>query len=321
MAQPSSDATWYVNSAAGEWTTAPLAGVMAFHRTLPGYEPTQLVELPGLAAELGVARLFVKDESSRLGLPAFKILGAAYAVSRALSGRFGIIDRALPLEELRRLICMQGSVELIAATDGNHGRAVARVARLIGARAHIFYPSSLTAEAKRAIASEQAETTELTADYDGVVSAAAEATSAAGEDALLIQDMSWPGYEQVPEWIVDGYSTLFEEAGNQLAERGIDAPDLIALPVGVGSLLHAAVRHYRSRMATLRPAVLSVEPVNAPAIMRSLQAGRRLTVQTHPTIMAGLNCGTPSEIAWPYIEAGLDAAVIVTEEQAAAAVH
>lgn len=321
MTEQGTDAGWYVNPDAREWTTTRLGGVTDFHRTLPGYQPTPLVELPGFAAELGVGRLFVKDESSRLGLPAFKILGAAYAVSRALSARFGAVDRALPLEELRRLIAEHGLVELIAATDGNHGRAVAYTARLAGARSHIFFPSSLTAEAKSAIAAEHAETTELLADYDGIVRAAAEAAKAGGEDALLIQDTSWPGYEQVPQWIVEGYSTLFEEADQQLADLGIDAADLIAVPVGVGSLLHAAVRHYRSRTTRPSPAVLSVEPVNAPAIITSLQAGRRLTVPTHPTIMAGLNCGTPSEIAWPYLVAGLDAAVTVTEEEAAVAVH
>jgi diaminopropionate ammonia-lyase len=307
---------WYENPAARTWRCTSVTGVQRFHESLPGYAPTRLVEVPALATELGAGRVFVKEESARLGLPAFKILGAAYAVSRALSARFGAGDRALSLDELRVLVAEHGPVTLFAATDGNHGRAVAHVARLIGTPSHIFVPTCLSAAARAGISTEGARITAAAIDYDEVVVAARDA--AAEGDALLVQDTSWPGYEQVPQWIVDGYSTLFTEAGAQLAAAGVTSPDLVAVPVGVGSLAQAAVRHYR---AGAGPVLLSVEAANAPAIIASLQAGRPLSVPTRQTIMAGLNCGTPSHGAWPYLSSGLDAAVTVTDEQAATAVH
>ncbi|MDA8368269.1 MAG: diaminopropionate ammonia-lyase [Nocardiopsaceae bacterium] len=311
------------NSAARGWRTDRIRGVSAFHENLPGYQRTRLVEVPALAAELGVGRVVVKEESSRLGLPAFKMLGAVYAISRALSARFGEPDRALSLEELRRAIAAHGPVELFAATDGNHGRAVAHTARLLGLPARIWFPDTLTGEAKDAIAGENAQTVELALAYDEVVAAAARAAHEAGESALLIQDTAWPGYQDIPQWIVDGYSTLFVEADAQLAELGIDRVDLVAVPVGVGSLAQAAVRHYRSTAAPRKvpPVVLSVEAAAAPAIVTSLHADRPVSVPTGRTVMSGLNCGTPSEIAWPILHAGLDAAVTVEEDEAINAAH
>ena len=313
-------ATWYVNPPARSWRSTPITDdVLGFHRTLPGYQQTRTVDLPTLAQELGVGKVFVKDESSRLGLPAFKILGAAYAVSRAVSARFGVTDRALPLDELRTRVASAVPVTLYAATDGNHGRAVARVARLIGLPAHIFFPATLTPEATAAIVGEGATTTELDIQYDDVVEAAMTAAKTDGKAALLVQDTSWPGYEEVPQWIVDGYSTLFAEADGQLAAQGIDHVDLVVVPVGVGSLAQAAVRHYRG--VAHPPVVLSVEAENAPAVIESLLAGKAIQVPTSFTIMSGLNCGTPSENAWPYLLSGVDAAVTVSDTDAGRAVR
>ncbi len=141
--------------------------------------------------------------------------------------------------------------------------------------------------------------------YDAAVAAAADA---ARGDSLLIQDSAWPGYEVIPQYIVDGYSTLFRE---------IDAePDLVVVPMGVGSIAQAAVTHYRSGPVT--PSVLGVEPASAACVIASLQAGELVTVPTDETVMAGLNCGTPSSLAWPVLRAGLDAAVTVEESEAPA---
>ena len=311
----------YWNPAARDWRTDRLAGIAAFHESLPGYRRTRLVDVPDLAVELGVGRVVVKEESSRLGLPAFKILGAAYAISRALSARFGSPERALTLDELREAIAIAPGPppRLIAATDGNHGRAVARTARLLGLPAQIWFPDTLSSEAKDAIDAEGAETVELAVEYDDVVDAATRAAQDAGLDSILIQDTAWPGYEQVPQWIVDGYSTLFEEADAQLAELGVSSIDLVAVPVGVGSLAQAAVRHYRS--GAVAPIVLSVEAAAAPPIIESLRAGEPVSVSTRFTVMSGLNCGTVSANAWPILHAGLDAAVTVGEDDAIRAVH
>ncbi|MCX5387097.1 diaminopropionate ammonia-lyase [Streptomyces sp. NBC_00083] len=297
---------WSARTGARTWRCGPApAEVRDFHAALPGYAATPLVELPSLAAELGLGRVFVKDESSRLGLPAFKVLGASWAVRRVLAERDASGEG-------------EGPVTLVTATDGNHGRAVARVARLLGQNARVFVPRGVHPRAVSAIASEGASVTEVAGPYDDAVRLAAQAAAEPG--AVLVQDTAWPGYERIPGWIVEGYSTLCTEIDEQLAARGAGAgPDLVAVPVGVGSLAQAVVTHYRSRPSGHAPALLSVEPEAAACVLRSLTRGAPVSVTTGDTAMAGLNCGTPSSIAWPYLRDGLDAAVAVSDAAASRA--
>ncbi|MGK5642949.1 diaminopropionate ammonia-lyase [Streptomyces sp. URMC 126] len=299
--------SWYARPAARAWSCAPApAGVRDFHAALPGYAPTPLTELPELAAEFGVGRVFVKDESSRLGLPAFKALGAFWAVRNIVAERAAEGRDAAPLT-------------LVTATDGNHGRALARAARDNGLRARVFVPSGVHPAAVAAIAGEGAEVVRVAGPYDDAVRRAAEAARAA--DTVLVQDTAWPGYERIPGWIVEGYSTLFAEIDEQLAAAGAGAPGLVTVPVGVGSLAQAAVTHYRAGRpaAGPAPALLAVEPEAAPSLLASLTRGEPVTIATGETAMAGLNCGTPSALAWPFLRDGLDAAVAVTEAGAARA--
>ncbi|BBX38362.1 diaminopropionate ammonia-lyase [Mycolicibacterium mageritense DSM 44476 = CIP 104973] len=268
-----------------------------FHSNLPDYAVTPLVSLPTVAEGLGLAAVLVKDESLRLGLPAFKMLGASWAVHRALQSS----DRERP--------------RLVTATDGNHGRAVARMAKLTGLPATIVVPQGVSERAIEAIRTEGAEVRVLDLPYDDAVRAAA-ALADADADALLVQDTSWPGYEDVPQWIVDGYATLFDEAADQAAELGTGV-DLIVVPAGVGSLAHAAVTFGRSHPDCR---VVSVEPDVADCVRASLAAGTLTTVPTGQTSMAGLNCGTPSYLAWPDLEKGLAGAVVVDEDAATQAV-
>jgi len=279
---------------------------------------TPLIDDPSLATGLAVGRVLVKDESSRLGLPSFKALGASWAVHQLLVNGAGAA--ALPgphgLPALRALAAARPGLVLVTATDGNHGRAVARMARLIGAAARVFVPAAVTAQAAAAIAAEGAEVVTVPCDYDEAVAAAARwARERPG--AALLQDTSWPGYEQVPGWIAEGYATLFAELDEQL--RGAGPPDLLVVPVGVGSLAQAAVAHYRGSRRT-GTALLAVEPDTAACALASLQAGRPVTVPAGNTVMAGLNCGTVSALAWLYLAGGLDAAVAVTDQQAGQAV-
>ncbi len=311
---------WYANPAAAGWACegAPLE-VSAFHAGLPGYAPTPLVELPDLAGELGMGRVFVKDESSRLGLAAFKALGAWWAIAGVLAARAGLSG---PLA----LTALQGAaaehpVVLVTATDGNHGRAVARVARLLGLRAQVFVPRAVSAPAVAAIEAEGAQVSVVPGSYDEAVWAAAE-VAAARPDVELVQDTAWPGYEQVPALIVQGYATLLREVDAQLRDAGVGGPGLVVVPVGVGSLAQAVVTHYRSRSRGAGGvcAVLGVEPASAACVLESLHAGSLRPVATTTTIMAGLDCGTPSSAAWPHLRDGLDAAVAVPDAAAAAAV-
>ena len=298
---------WVVNRRDLGWRCGPAsAGVADFHRTLPGYAPTPLVDLPTLATELGVGRVFAKDESGRLGLPAFKGLGASWAVHRVLQDA--------PAGDV---------LTVVAATDGNHGRAVARFARLLGHRATIVIPDAVHPAAIQAIVDEGATVSVVDASYDDAVAAATAAAEAPGH--VLVQDTAWPGYEEIPGWIVDGYDTLFAEIDHQLRAAELTHPDLVLVPAGVGSLLQAALTHYRSveyaASAGADTAVVSVEPAAAACIAASVTAGRPLTVETSPTAMSGLNCGTPSSSAWPFIVNGLDAAAIVSETDDIIAAH
>ncbi|NLD85248.1 MAG: diaminopropionate ammonia-lyase [Actinomycetales bacterium] len=306
----------HFNPAARDLRTEPLRdSPLGFHRSLPGYARTPLIPLPAPAEALGVGAVRVKDESRRLGLSAFKILGASYAIARALSARLGT-DEALPLGDLRARLGVLGSLSLVAATDGNHGRAVAHVARVLGVPSTILVPSWVAPEAKAAIVAEGAQLVELQQSYDEVV---AHAAARSGGNAVLIQDTSWDGYTEVPQWIVDGYATLLHETDEQLAEQGLHRLDLVVVPAGVGSLAQAVVHHYRSTDHT--PALLVTEPDTAASVTTALRAGEVVPVDTGDTVMTGLNCGSVSEIAWPTLRDGVDASVPVTDAQVLAAVN
>ncbi len=311
-------AYWYSKPAARGWRTTPPSSAAAFHRTLEGYAPTPLTSLPSLAAELGVGHVFIKNESNRLGLPAFKILGASWAVCRALCEKFGLEADTMTVPALRDFLHTEVPAQnlpvLVTATDGNHGRAVSRMGRLLGLKARVYVPAGLSSAALDGIHGEGADLVELDSIYDDVVAAAAKSTEC-NEADLLVQDTSWAGYTDIPQWIVDGYTTLFAEIDEVLASAGMLEPDLVACPVGVGSLAHAMVDHYRNPNSPA-PSLLSVEPETAACIAQSLLAGKPVTVDTSfPTIMSGLNCGTPSELGWPSLLGGFDAAVTVTEEE------
>jgi diaminopropionate ammonia-lyase len=285
---------WFVQDGAREWgCPAPDGGAFEFHRGLAGYAPTPLVSLPSLAAELGVAHLAIKDESQRFDLRAFKFLGASWAIERAMQERG------------------DAPTVLVTATDGNHGRAVARSAKLRGLPARIYIPTGVPDVVVARILAEGAQLTVVDGDYDEAVRVAA-ADAESSEDGLLVQDTAWPGYEQIPQWIVDGYETLFREVDDQL---GALTPSLVSVPIGVGSLAQATIAHYRS--ATVRPRLLGVEPETAACVIASLAAGELTSVPTEHTIMNGLNCGTPSLLAWPYLQHGLDAAIGVSDDEAA----
>jgi diaminopropionate ammonia-lyase len=285
---------------------------LRFHRRLPGYEETPLVDAPKLAGALGVGKVFVKDESNRLGLPAFKVLGASWAVYRALEERlgedFGDWEEIWELEEH-----LEPSLplSLVAATDGNHGRAVARVARLLGLGAKIFVPGDMATARRKAIADEGAEVIVVDGTYDEAMERSA---GEAGERALVISDMSWPGYERIPSWVIEGYSTMLWEIDDELQRRSEVGPDLVVVQVGVGAFAAAVARHFRRPRASPHPKLMSVEPASADCLLESVEAGSIVSVPgPHDSIMSGLNCGKPSLVAWPTVSRGIDLLVAVDD--------
>jgi len=295
---------------------APPSGLARrFHQSLPGSSPTPLTSLPRLADDLGLGAVLVKDESSRLGLPAFKMLGASWAVYRALADRCDSPPDP-DLTSLRAALTDIDPVRLLTATDGNHGRAVARMARLLGLAATIVVPRAVPEAAVAHIRDEGADVQVLDVPYDEAVRRAA-VMPTADPSLILVQDTSWPGYEQVPRWIVDGYATLFEEIEEQISTSGF-ASGLMVVPAGVGSLAEAAAQFARTPPYW---DVVVVEPDTADCLWQSVAAGELISVPTKETIMAGLNCGTPSALAWPLLRDVLSGAVRVSDEEAAAAMR
>jgi diaminopropionate ammonia-lyase len=257
----------------------PSGDAAAFHASLPGYRPTPVRALPALAAELGLAGVAVKDESDRLGLPAFKVLGAAWAVERALRDRPDVHT-------------------LVAASAGNHGRAVAHVAALRGLLCRVFLPARSSAARRAAIAAEGAEVVVVDGTYEDAVARAA--AGGAEDGAVEIADVGASGPAR---WVIDGYATLFAEA----AEQG--AHDVILVPVGVGSLAAAAARFAAHAGAKL----IGVEPVTAACLTASLAAGAPTRVPTPGTTMAGLDCAEVSTAAWPSLRDGIHATITVDD--------
>ena len=297
--------------APSESVPAPERAALDYHRRLPGYERSPLLEAPPLAAELGVGRLWVKDESSRLGLPSFKILGASWGVYRALDEHAGGLGDWASVDQLAAALEPHRPLTLAAATDGNHGRAVARMAKLLGLAARIFVPAGTAAARIEGIESEGASCEVVDGTYDEAVERSARE---AGERCLVISDTSWPGYFDVPRWVIEGYSTIFWEIEDQLSERAEDGPDLVVIQIGVGALAAASVRHFR-REGGRAVRMVGVEPERSACVLASMEAGRLVTIPgPHDSIMAGLNCGLASPLALPTVTAGFDAFVAVDDD-------
>lgn len=290
--------------------SSPGRGPLGFHRRLPGYEPTRLVDAPSLAGKLGVGRVWVKDESSRVGLPAFKILGASWAIYRELENRADI-GAWTTIDELAAQLDGLRPMTLAAATDGNHGRAVARMAALLGFDSKIYVPAGTSQARIDAIASEGASVEVVDGTYDEAVARSAED---AGEHCLVISDTSWEGYQDVPRNVIDGYSTILWEIDDQLDSQ--DEPDVVVVQIGVGALAAAVVAHYRQPGRGHYPKIVGVEPTVANCMLASMRAGQVVTIPgPQDSIMAGLNCGTPSLLAWPVVSAGIDAFVEIPDDR------
>jgi diaminopropionate ammonia-lyase len=188
------------------------------------------------------------------------------------------------------------------------------MARLLDLAAQVFVPADMDPTRIAAIASEGAEVTKVDGTYDDAV---ARSAAAASERSLVISDTSWPGYHDVPAWVIDGYSTILWEIDDELAIREELGPTVVAIQIGVGSLAAAVVRHYRRPGVDPRPYILGVEPTHAACVLMSMEAGELSYLPgPHDSIMAGLNAGLPSEIAWPWVSKGIDAFIAVDDQRA-----
>jgi diaminopropionate ammonia-lyase len=189
--------TIYTNRFAQSWESTyqrDLSLVQKFHQSLPDFAPTPLVPLPDLAKELGVKEVFVKDETNRLNLPSFKILGASWATFLAIVQRAKLSPQT-DLAELGAAAQRLG-LKLYTATDGNHGRAIARMAKILGIRAEVFIPIDLDEVTEALIVGEGANAVRVEGDYDDAVRKADEEGRRVG--GVTVQDTAWEGYEEIP---------------------------------------------------------------------------------------------------------------------------
>ncbi|MCP3853643.1 MAG: diaminopropionate ammonia-lyase [Actinomycetia bacterium] len=292
---------------------APPAAVAEFHRRMPAYAPTLLLDAPDLAERLGIGRILIKAETRRMGLPSFKILGASWATYQALCAHIGHEPEPWGnINELAATLAHLRPFTLATATDGNHGRAVAFMARLLGFESRIFVPQPMSPARIRAMEAEGATVRVVAGDYDDAVALAAEEAS---DHCLVVSDTSWPGYETIPGQVIEGYTTIFHEIDDALEASHLAPPDLVVVPMGVGAFMAAAVTHYRS--GGHEPVIVGVEPLTANCVQASTLAGAIAHVPgPHESIMVGLNCGRPSLIAWPRLAAGIDWLVSVDDDGA-----
>jgi diaminopropionate ammonia-lyase len=279
--------------------------MLEFHGSLPGYEPAPLVELPNLAFRRGLGAVFVKDESKRFGIQAFKALGASYAMYRYLKMKWHALYSAPFTPSTFRdpgALARLGSFTFCAATDGNHGRAVAWTARMIGQKAVIYMPADSVAARVESNRGVGAVVILVEGTFDDCVRRCA--VDAAKNDWQAISDTAYPGYRDIPGWILLGYTTIFAELEgflHQPLEPGIDA---VILPAGVGGLAAAGAFYYSRHYGAKRPRLICVEPVSSDCFLESVRFGKGEPLPTRgqqTSIMAGLNCGVPSPLAWPIV--------------------
>jgi diaminopropionate ammonia-lyase len=306
--------------------------VRRFHESLPHYSQTPLVSLPEIAKELGIKHLLVKDESSRLGLSAFKILGASWATVKAVAkyvgietkdtGNFDDAKNELSLQNLASA-AQDAELTLYAATDGNHGRAVGRMAKYLGIRARILVPSMVDEEAKAKITSEGAELEVVDGNYDQtVLSTKFAAEKHKSGKGLLISDTALDVDDEIPQWIVEGYQTMFDEIEEQILEvTGQQVITHVVAPVGAGSLSSATVTHFERTSRSNKPTIVTVEPESAACMKASLEAGEMASVNATYTICTGMCCGTLSASVWPILKEGVNVAMTVNDTEVDEAIH
>ena len=260
----------------------------SFHKGLSGYKPTPLRRLDGLAGRLGLGGLYVKDESLRFGLNAFKGLGGSYALGRVIAERMGKKP-----EELGDVPA--GTFTFVTATDGNHGRGVAWTANQFKQKAVVYMPKGSAEERLKNIRAEGAEASITDLNYDEAVRLAD--SQAQQKGWVMVQDTAWEGYEDIPTWIMQGYGTMGLEAYEQLPEK----PTHIFLQAGVGSMAGAITGLFSSIYGKDRPVITIVEPNKADCLYRTAEADdgqRHFVTGDMDTIMAGLACGEPCSIGW-----------------------
>jgi diaminopropionate ammonia-lyase len=316
---------WYKNAAArdaslqkaetGMCAFSNVQKVRQFHKSIPRYSPTPLVNLIHLARHLRVAHIRLKDESRRCGLNAFKVLGASYGICRAIADYTGMTaasdlkfdDFATPGIQKRL-----NNVTVVTATDGNHGRAVAWVAEKLGCHSKVFMPRGSSRVRLENIRKHGSDASIIEGNYDDAVQKASEEAQKNGW--LFVQDTAREGYEKIPTWIMQGYATMIDEACEQMGNR---MPSHVFVQCGVGSFAASIQAYLVQKFGDSRPVFIVVEPTRAGCFYESIRSEARLPVKIEgdmETIMAGLACGEPSSLAWGILKDFADMFVMCPDD-------
>jgi diaminopropionate ammonia-lyase len=319
--------TLFANPRAGTpgMTELPEAGFRRARAEItawPGYAPTPLLDLAGIAGAAGLRVLRLKDEAGRFGLGSFKALGGAYAVAEVVAGelaRQGVAPAATSAELMAgRWSEVTKTMTVTCATDGNHGRAVAWGARRCHCRAVIFVHEGVSAGRAAAIAAYGAEIRRVPGTYDDSVRVAT--AEAAANGWFVVSDTSWPGYTEVPRAIMQGYRVMADEAVTQWGAAQADGapPTHVFIQGGVGGVAAAVSVQMRAAFAPV-PMLVVVEPDRAACLLASAELGELTSVPGDlNTLMAGLACGEPSQLAWQELDRGAAAFMSIPDDAAVA---
>ncbi|MBR4935135.1 MAG: diaminopropionate ammonia-lyase [Anaerotignum sp.] len=287
-----------------------------FHSTFSEYKETPLVSLEKLAGKMGVKSVYLKDESFRFGLNAFKVLGASYAIANEIGGRIGQDIADLSAEKIlsKETKDAIGDITFVTATDGNHGRGVAWTANQLGQKSVVYMPKGSALERLENIRKEGATADIMDMNYDEAVRLAQK--NAEEKGWVVVQDTAWEGYEDIPRWIMQGYTTMGHEIMEQIPEK----PTHIFLQAGVGSMAGAMTGFFSNLYANEKPMIVIVEPAKADCLYQTAKADDgelHIVTGDMDTIMAGLACGEPCTIGWDVLKGYADAFVRCPEYMAA----
>lgn len=284
-----------------------------------GYKPTPIFHLTGLADILGLKAVYYKHEGPRFGLGSFKALGGAYAVLRSIQRELSDAEgRRITVEEIRNghFASQISEMTIISATDGNHGRSVAWGAQRFGAKCRIYIHAEVSAFRAEAMQKLGAEVIRVNGDYDATVAQTRGDAEKFGW--IIVSDTSWPGYRLAPLDVMAGYGVMAREIVRELSEP----PTHVFLQGGVGGLAASVIAAFHQEWGKVAPRNIVVEPELAPCLFASAKAGAPTSVKIEAeTLMAGLSCGEPSQIAWEILEKSVHGFMTIPETLVAPAVR
>lgn len=279
--------------------------VKSFHQSFPMYKETPLRDLKNLAKELNLESIYIKDESYRFGLNAFKVLGGSFAIGNYLAKNLDTSIEDMPYEKLisEEVRKELGDMVFVTATDGNHGRGVAWTANQLKQHSVVYMPKGSAMERLDNIRAEGADAYIMDMNYDEAVRLANKMAEEKGW--IMVQDTAWEGYEDIPTWIMQGYMTMGLEAYEKLKKLQEERPTHIFLQTGVGSFAASITGLFSSIYGEDRPIITVVEPNKANCLYRTAEANDgdlHFVIGDMDTIMAGLACGEPCTIAWDILK-------------------